>query len=75
MMKVDYVTLFAERRWKEAFDAMPLNVQKAVKIQSPGDAATIRVRASEYNKTSEWKRVSVSIDYGEGVAMVKVGRK
>ena len=74
-MTKDYVTLFAERKWKDAFDAMPFNLQKAVKVQSPGDLQTIRVRASEYNKESEIKRVSVSADYDEGIAMIKVTKK
>lgn len=74
-MEKDYVTLFAERKWKDAFDALPLNIQKAVRVQSPGDLPTIRVRASEFNKESESKRVSVSVDYNEGVAMIKVVKK
>ncbi len=75
MKKKDFVTLFAERKWKEAFEEMPLNAQKAVKVQSANDLPIIRVRASEYNKNSQTKRVSVSIDYNENVAMVKVVRK
>ncbi|MBR6305739.1 MAG: hypothetical protein IKR38_03030 [Bacteroidales bacterium] len=73
-MKKDYVTLFNERKWKDAFEAMPLNVQKAVKV-SPGDVQTIRVRASEFNKESETRRVSVSVDYSESIVMVKVMKK
>lgn len=73
-MKKDYVTLFNERKWKDAFEAMPLSAQKAVRV-SPGDVQTIRVRASEFNKESETRRVSVSVDYSEGIVMVKVSRK
>lgn len=73
-MKKDYVTLFNERKWKDAFEAMPLSAQKAVRV-SPGDVQTIRVRASEFNKESETRRVSVSVDYNEGIVMVKVSRK
>ena len=73
-MKKDYVTLFNERKWKDAFEAMPLTAQKAIKV-SPGDVQTIRVRASEFNKESETKRVSVSVDYNECIVMVKVTRK
>lgn len=73
-MKKDYVTLFNERKWKDAFEAMPLSAQKAVKV-SPGDVQTIRVRASEFNKESETRRVSVSVDYSESIVMVKVMKK
>lgn len=73
-MKKDYVTLFNERKWKDAFEAMPLSAQKAVKV-SPGDVQTIRVRASEFNKESETRRVSVSVDYSESIVMVKVAKK
>ena len=73
-MKKDYVTLFNERKWKDAFEAMPLSAQKAVKV-SPGDVQTIRVRASEFNKESETRRVSVSADYSESIVMVKVTKK
>lgn len=74
-MTKDYVTLFAERKWKDAFEAMPLGIQKAVKVASPGDLQTIRVRASEFNRENETKRVSVSADYDEGIAMIKVAKK
>jgi len=73
-MKKDYVTLFNERKWKDAFEAMPLTAQKAVKV-SPGDVQTIRVRASEFNKESETRRVSISVDYAESIVMVKVSKK
>lgn len=73
-MKKDYVTLFNERKWKDAFEAMPLSAKKAVKV-SPGDVQTIRVRASEFNKESETRRVSVSVDYSESIVMVKVTKK
>ena len=74
-MGKDYVTLFAERKWKDAFAAMPIGIQKAVKMQSPSDIVTIRVRASEFNKTSEIKRVSISVDYDESIAMVKTYKR
>lgn len=74
-MKNDYVNLFAERKWKEAFVALPIGIQKAVKVQTPGDLQTIRVRASEFNKESESKRITVSVDYAENIAMVKAVKK
>lgn len=73
-MKKDYVTLFNERKWKDAFEAMPLSAQKAVKV-SPGDVQTIRVRASEFNKESETRRISVSVDYDESTVMIRAYRK
>ena len=74
-MTKDYAALFAERKWKDAFDAMPLNIQKAVRVQSASDLPIIRVRASDFNKESETKRVSVSVDYDACIAMVKVVKK
>lgn len=74
-MSKDYVSLFAERKWKDAFALMPLNVQKAVKVQSPSDLVTIRVRASEFNKDSDTRRISISVDYNENIAMVKATKK
>ena len=74
-MGKDYVTLFEQRKWKDAFASMPIGIQKAIKVQSPSDFQTIRVRASEFNKVSEAKRVSISVDYDENIAMIKTSKK
>ena len=74
-MKNDYVTLFAERKWKDAFARMPLNIPKIVEVQSLSDLQTIRVRASEYTKESEGRKVSVSLDFDKRVAIVTVTKK
>ncbi len=74
-MKKEYFDLFAERKWKLAFDAMPLNIPKAVSVESLSDLPIIRVRASEFNKENDAKRVSVSVDYVSKQAIVKVTKK
>jgi hypothetical protein len=74
-MKTEYIELFAERKWKRAFDAMPLNIPKVVHVNSLSDLPTIRVRASEFTKDSETKRVSVSLDYDNKQAIVTVTKK
>ena len=74
-MKKEYIDLFADRKWKLAFDAMPLNIPKVVSVESVGDLPTIRVRASEFSKESETKRVSVSLDYDNKQAIITVTKK
>lgn len=74
-MSKEYITLFNERKWKAAFDAMPLGVSKIVPVNSASDLPIIRTRASEFNKENETKRVSVSIDYDQKAATVTVNRK
>ena len=75
MMNKNYIELFAERRWKDAFDAMPMNVPKIVEVKSLSDLPIIRVRASEFTKFNETKRVSVSLDYDRKLAIVTVTKK
>lgn len=74
-MNKSYIELFAERKWKLAFDAMPLNIPKVVKVESLSDLPTIRVRASEFTKENDKKRVSVSLDYDNKHAIVTVTKK
>lgn len=74
-MKNEFVNLFADRKWKLAFDAMPLNIPKVVSVESRGDLLTMRVRASEFNKENETKRVSVSLDFDGKQAIVTVVKK
>lgn len=74
-MKKEYIELFAERKWKLAFDAMPLNIPKVVHVDALSDLPTIRVRASEFTKESATKRVSVSIDYDNKQAIITVTKK
>ena len=74
-MKNDYVTLFNERKWKEAFDALPLSASKIVKLDKPGDLQTIRVRASEFNRDSETKKIVINLDNSENAVTVKATRK
>jgi hypothetical protein len=74
-MKNEFVNLFADRKWKLAFDAMPLNIPKVVSVESCGDLLTMRVRASEFNKENETKRVSVSLDFDGKQAIVTVVKK
>ena len=58
----EYIDLFAERKWKAAFAAMPLNIPKAITLDSANDLNIIRVRACEFSKESD-RIVSVSADY------------
>lgn len=74
-MKNEFVNLFADRKWKLAFDAMPLNIPKVVSVESRGDLLTMRVRASEFNRENETKRVSVSLDFDGKQAIVTVVKK
>ena len=74
-MKNDYIQLFNERKWKDAFGRMPMNIPKIVEVQSLSDLQTIRVRASEYTKESADRRVSVSLDYDKKLAIVTVTKK
>jgi len=73
-MKQDYIDLFAERKWKAAFAAMPLNIPKAITVGSANDLNIIRSRASEYNKEGD-RSVSVSVDFDAKQAIITVRRK
>jgi len=61
-MKVNYIELFKERKWKEALDAMPVGSPRIVPVDSARDLQILRVRASEFNRDSE-KTASVTVDY------------
>ena len=74
-MKKEYIELLNERKWKAAFDAMPLGVSKIVIVQAKSDLRTIPVRASEFNRDSETKRVSVSVDLDQQAVTITVNKK
>lgn len=74
-MKKEYIELLNERKWKAAFDAMPLGVAKIVVVQVKSDLRTIPVRASEFNRDSETKRVSVSVDLDQQAVTITVNKK
>lgn len=74
-MKKEYIELLNERKWKAAFDAMPLGVAKIVVVQAKSDLRTIPVRASEFNRDSETKRVSVSVDLDQQAVTITVNKK
>ena len=73
-MKQNYIDLFAERKWKAAFAAMPLNIPKAITVGSANDLNIVRVRASEFSRETD-KSVSVSVDYDLKQAIVTVKKK
>ena len=73
-MKESYIDLFRERKWKAAFAAMPLNIPKAINLESANDLNIIRVRACEFSKGSD-RTVSVSADYDLKQAIVTVKLK
>ena len=73
-MTKDYSNLFKERKWKLAFAGMPLNIPKAIQLESANDLNIIRVRASEFSKESD-RTVSVSADYDLKQAIVTVKLK
>lgn len=74
-MKKEYIDLLNKRKWKAAFDAMPLGVTKVVIVQALSDLRTIPVRASEFNRDSETKRVSVSVDFDQKAVTITVNKK
>lgn len=61
-MEKEYDELFESRDWKNAFDALPINMPKLIPVK-PEDYPVVRVRATEYNKSNEKRRISISIDY------------
>lgn len=71
---MNYIELFKERKWYEAFDSVPLNKTKIVELD-PKDFVTIRVRASDYNAKNEGRRISVTIDYETKLAAITAQRK
>lgn len=73
-MNTEYIQLFKERRWLDAFDSLPLNLPKVVDV-APEDYVVIRVRASDFNRINETKRVSVSIDYKAKTVIVTASKK
>ena len=73
-MSTEYITLFKERKWKLALDAMPLNIPKVVVVENAGDLLTLRTRASEFSKDGT-KRASVSLDFENKQAIVTVTKK
>lgn len=70
---MNYVELFKEKKWFEAFDAIPLNKTRIVEL-APEDFMTIRVRATDYNKSHDNKRISISIDYTTHLAAISAKR-
>lgn len=73
-MEKNYIDLFKERKWYDAFDSLPLNLPKVVDV-APEDYVVIRVRASDFNKANETKRVSISIDYKANTVIVTATKK
>lgn len=73
-MKTDYIALFKERKWKQALDAMPLNIPKVVHVDNPGDLLILRARASDYGREKD-RKVSVNIDFEQKQAVVKITKK
>lgn len=69
---IDY--LFKERKWKLALDAMPLDVQKEIRVKRSNDLLILRARASEFSRDGD-KRASVSIDLDAKKAIVTVTKK
>jgi len=76
MNNKEYVTLFKERKWKLALDAMPLNLPRAIMLDKPGDFLILRARASEFSKDGP-KKASVTFDFDAepNVAIVTVTKK
>ena len=73
-MEANYIDYFMQRKWGEAFDSLPLNLPKVVDVK-PEDYVIIRVRASDYNRVSKTRRVSISIDYKENTVIVTASKK
>lgn len=72
----DYATLFSERKWKEAFAVMPLNVPKVVQVNVPSDLRTIPVRASEFTRDEATDRkISVSVDLIQHLVIITATKK
>ena len=71
---MSYIELFKERKWIEGFDSLPLNQTKIIDLE-PKDFVVIRVRASDFNKSSAAKRVSVTIDYDNNKAALIANKK
>lgn len=74
LMNTEYIELFRQRKWLDAFDSLPLNLPKVVDV-APEDYVVIRVRASDFNKANETKRISVSIDYKANTVIVTATKK
>ena len=70
----EYEELFAQRKWKKALAAMPLNIPKVVVVNSANELNTLRVRAYEYAREAD-KSVSVSLDYDNRQAVIKITKK
>ena len=73
-MKTDYIELFKARKWKQALDAMPLNIPKVVHVDNPGDLLILRARASDYGR-KKGRKVSVNIDLEQNQAIVTITKK
>lgn len=73
-MESNYIELFKQRKWGDAFDSLPLNLPQVVEVE-PKDYVIIRVRASDYNKTSKSRRVSISINYERNTVIVTATKK
>ena len=73
-MEKNYIELFKDRKWYEAFDAVPLNKTKIIELD-PKDFVIIRVRASDYNSKNEAKQISITIDYETHLVAITAKRK
>lgn len=73
-MKQNYIDLFAERKWKAAFAAMPLNIPKVITLGSANDINIVRSRAGEFTRETD-KTVSVSADFDLKQVIVTVKLK
>ena len=74
-MKDEYQDLFKTRKWKLALSFLPLDTPTTIRVKKVGDLMTLRVRASEFSKESEDRKVSVNVDYESKSATITVTRK
>ena len=74
-MKKAHDILFEQKFWKEGFGVMPLDKEVVIEAEKASDLPVIRVRASEYNRYSDTRKISVSIDLDNKIARIIAKKK